>query len=349
MMVVQTSTSNSRSQKRTMTRSSCRSSICPWATSTRASGTSSRGRRRPGGSCRPGCGRRRPARRAAARDGSRARPAPRRTPARGQHRLAVLGRGLDHRQVADAGDRHLQGARDRRRRHRQHVHRGPQLLEPLLLLTPKRCSSSTMTSPRSFHSHALAEQRVGADPRCRRCRRPARRGPALAALVGHEPAELLDLDREAGEALPEGLEVLLRQDRGGHEHRDLLAVEHRLAGGADGHLGLAEADVAGQQPVHRQRRLHVRLISSATVSWSWVSTCAKASSSSACIVPVGREGVAGRVHPGGVEADQLGGDVADGLADPVLGPLPLRAAEAHHARGLAALVAAIASTWSEGT
>jgi hypothetical protein len=39
MIVVQTSTSNSRSQKRTMIRSSCRSSICPCATSTLASGT----------------------------------------------------------------------------------------------------------------------------------------------------------------------------------------------------------------------------------------------------------------------------------------------------------------------
>jgi hypothetical protein len=53
--------------------------------------------------------------------------------------------------------------------------------------------------------------------------------------------------------------VLLREDGGRHQHGDLLAVEHRLAGGADRDLGLAEPDVPGEQPVHRQRRLHVAL------------------------------------------------------------------------------------------
>ena len=42
MMVVDTSTSNLRSQKSTMTCSSRASPILPWATTTRASGTSSR-------------------------------------------------------------------------------------------------------------------------------------------------------------------------------------------------------------------------------------------------------------------------------------------------------------------
>ena len=42
MMVVETSTSNFRSQKSTMICSSRDSLILPWATSTRASGTSSR-------------------------------------------------------------------------------------------------------------------------------------------------------------------------------------------------------------------------------------------------------------------------------------------------------------------
>ncbi len=44
MMVVHTSTSYSRSQKSTMTRSRLPSSIWPWAMATRASGTSSRTR-----------------------------------------------------------------------------------------------------------------------------------------------------------------------------------------------------------------------------------------------------------------------------------------------------------------
>jgi len=39
----------------------------------------------------------------------------------GADRAAPLGRGLDHGDVAQAGEAHLQGARDRRRRERQHV------------------------------------------------------------------------------------------------------------------------------------------------------------------------------------------------------------------------------------
>ena len=38
-----------------------------------------------------------------------------------EHRLAVLGRRVDRAHLADAGERHLERARDRRRRHREHV------------------------------------------------------------------------------------------------------------------------------------------------------------------------------------------------------------------------------------
>ena len=40
----------------------------------------------------------------------------------GEDRLAVLGWGRDHRQVPDAGERHVEGAGDRRRGERDHVH-----------------------------------------------------------------------------------------------------------------------------------------------------------------------------------------------------------------------------------
>ena len=51
----------------------------------------------------------------------------------GLDRHAVLGRGLDERQVAHAHERHLQRARDRRRRERQDVDGGLELLEALLV------------------------------------------------------------------------------------------------------------------------------------------------------------------------------------------------------------------------
>ena len=44
----------------------------------------------------------------------------------GQDRVPLLRRGQDRRHLADAGQRHLERARDRRRRHRQHVDGGAQ-------------------------------------------------------------------------------------------------------------------------------------------------------------------------------------------------------------------------------
>ena len=56
---------------------------------------------------------------------------------------------------------------------------------------------------------------------------------------------------KAAEAFREGLEVLARQQRGRHHDRDLLAAHRRDEGRAQRDLGLAEADVAAHQPVHR--------------------------------------------------------------------------------------------------
>ncbi len=51
--------------------------------------------------------------------------------------------------------------------------------------------------------------------------------------------------------------MLLGQQRGRAQHRDLLAVGHGDEGGAHGDLGLAEADVAADQAVHRLAGFHV--------------------------------------------------------------------------------------------
>ena len=66
-----------------------------------------------------------------------------------------------------------------------------------------------------------------------------------------EARQHLDADRIAFEAGLEGLEVLLREHRRRHEDGHLLAREHGEEGRAHRHLGLAEADVAAHQPVHR--------------------------------------------------------------------------------------------------
>ncbi len=73
---------------------------------------------------------------------------------------------------------------------------------------------------------------------------------ASLLTLGEEPGEHLHPDRVGSEALGEGLVVLLGQEGGRAQYRHLLAIEHRLEGGPDRHLGLAVADIAEDQPVH---------------------------------------------------------------------------------------------------
>ena len=72
-----------------------------------------------------------------------------------------------------------------------------------------------------------------------------------------EARDHLDANGEVAVALAEGVPVLLREHGGRHEHQHLLAVHRDGERGAHGHLGLAEADVAADEPVHRMRRLEI--------------------------------------------------------------------------------------------
>ena len=51
--------------------------------------------------------------------------------------------------------------------------------------------------------------------------------------------------------------MLEREHGRRREKRDLLAVHHGLERGAHRDLGLAVADVAAEQAIHRRRRFHV--------------------------------------------------------------------------------------------
>ncbi len=82
---------------------------------------------------------------------------------------------------------------------------------------------------------------------------------AALVAVAAEARQHLDPHREAGEPLPERVEVLLREHRRRDEHGDLRAVHHRLERGAHRDLGLAVADVAADEAVHRPHVLHVAL------------------------------------------------------------------------------------------
>ncbi len=69
----------------------------------------------------------------------------------------------------------------------------------------------------------------------------------------------LDADREIAAALAEGVPVLLGEDRRRDEHQHLPRRRRHREGRAERHLGLAEADVAADEPVHRAGRLEILL------------------------------------------------------------------------------------------
>ena len=116
--------------------------------------------------------------------------------------------------------------------------------------TPKRCSSSTITRPR-FLNLTLSWISLWVPMTMSISPFASASSDGGLLLGGAEARQLGDLHRPVGEAVAEGLEVLLGQQRGGHQHRHLLAVGDRDEGRAQRHLGLAEADVAAYQPVHR--------------------------------------------------------------------------------------------------
>ncbi len=167
----------------------------------------------------------------------------------------ALGRGLDHGDVPQAGERHLQGARDGRGRQGQDVHLQLHLAQELLLLDAEALLLVHDQQAEVLRPDVAREQAVGADQDVHLPLRVALEDlPNLSGLP--QPRDHLHVEGRVGEPLAERAEVLLGEDRGGHEHHHLLAVGRGLVRGSQRHLRLAVADVAADQAVHRPRLLH---------------------------------------------------------------------------------------------
>ena len=122
--------------------------------------------------------------------------------------------------------------------------------------TPKRCSSSMMTRPRSWKRTSLDSRAVGAHHDVHAAGLQAPQGLFLL-LGGAEAAEQLHLDGESLHPGQDGVVVLPGQQGGGGQDGALLAPHHALEGGPQGHLGLADPHVPAQQPVHGPGVLHI--------------------------------------------------------------------------------------------
>ncbi len=142
-----------------------------------------------------------------------------------------------------------------------------------------------------------------------------------------EPRQQPDLDRERREPLRERLVVLRREDRRRDEDRDLAPVLDRLERRPQRDLGLAVADVADDEPVHRPADLHVGLDLDGRPQLVGRLLVRERRLHLRLPRRVAAEGVARDAGPRGVELEQLVGEVRDGLPDALLRPQPLRAAQ----------------------
>ena len=149
----------------------------------------------------------------------------------------------------------------------------------------------------------------------------------LLLRLGAEPADHVGAYRERREPVLQGLQVLEREHGGRREDGDLLAVHHRLERGAHRHFGLAIADVAAQQPIHRRRRLHVALDVGDRRALIGREIPVERVFELLLPVRVRAEGVALHRLARGVELEQLFGHVAHGLLDAGLRLFPGRTAK----------------------
>ena len=136
------------------------------------------------------------------------------------HREAIDRRGRDDAHLAHAGQRQLQGARDRRRGQRQHMHIGLELLQLFLLRDAEMLLLVDDDEAEMGEPHILREQRVGADDDLDFALGEI--GLDLLRFLGADHArQLRDAHRQSGEALAETAVMLARQQGGRHDDRDL--------------------------------------------------------------------------------------------------------------------------------
>ena len=126
---------------------------------------------------------------------------------------------------------------------------GAQRLQRLFVLDPEVLLLVDDHEAEVVELHLFRQHRVGADHDLDLALLQALAG--LGRLGGgDQPRKPADPDRPAVEPLGEGREVLARQQRGRADDRDLAACHGHDEGGAERDLGLAEAHVAADQPVH---------------------------------------------------------------------------------------------------
>ena len=244
----------------------------------------------------------------------------------GLDRQTLLRRGGDHRKVAEAFHRHRQRARDRRRGQRQDINFGAHRLQRFLLAHAETVLLVDDDQAQSVELDVLADQLVRADDDVDLAFRQLLQG-LCRFLGGLETRDFGNFHWPVSEAVGEGLVMLFAEQGGRAEYRHLLAAGHRAEGCSQRYLGLAKADIATDQPVHRLAGFHVldhrrdglRLIGGFLE--------AKTIGKGFVVGFLEIEGMALAGSAGGIERQQLGRGVTRLLGSLALGLFPLAGAE----------------------
>ena len=177
-------------------------------------------------------------------------------PDKAQDRMPIFGRSSQSRHLADARDSHLQGARNRGCRHRQDVDVGLKFLESILVLNTKALLFVNDDEAEIFETDALREQPVGADDNIHGS--VGEPGDRFARLfLRLKTTECSQMHGEPGKAVGKGLHVLANEQGRWHDHGDLFTVLNSLERGPNGNFSLSVSHITAEQPVHRNRALHV--------------------------------------------------------------------------------------------
>ena len=176
----------------------------------------------------------------------------------GHDGAAVGGRGGEGADVAQTEHRHVQRARNRRGRKREHIGRHSKLKQTRLVLDAEALLLVDDDQTEVLERDILREHAMGADDDIDAPLGQRLKGRALLG-VGLETAHALNAKRISAKAVAKAALVLLAQHRRRHQHRDLHSRVDRFERGADGDLGFAKTDIAANEPIHRSRTLHVAL------------------------------------------------------------------------------------------
>ena len=175
---------------------------------------------------------------------------------KGLHRQAFLRRCGDDGNITHAAHGHVQGTRNRGGGEGENVTLGAHLFQAFLVAHPEAVFFVDNNQAQIVEGHGFLEQLVGAHQNIHFAfLEPLQH---LGLFLGAAKArQHFYIHWPVGETVSEGFVMLLGEQGGGYQYRHLGLVFHGHEGGAHGHLGLAEAHVTADQPVHGLAGLHV--------------------------------------------------------------------------------------------